>query len=146
MACAISLHTMGSLRLSARSLAKPSLTSVAGPSRYPALLAAPSRPSSSQFSTSTHSSNAISATGPSRQRPSTSTSNAATPSAGGPQDPLAYCSSLVQRLDPEAYLTSYFWGKRERAWFLAWRAFNVSGHGGSRTGGMWQLALDVGVQ
>jgi len=46
-------------------------------------------------------------------------------SAGGPQDPLAYCSSLVQRLDPEAYLTSYFWGKRERAWFLAWRAFNV---------------------
>ena len=47
--------------------------------------------------------------------------------SGGPQDPLAYCSSLVQRLDPEAWLTSYFWKGRERAWFLAWRAFNV-GH------------------
>jgi len=45
--------------------------------------------------------------------------------SGGPQDPLAYCSSLVQRLDPEAWLTSYFWKGRERAWFLAWRAFNV---------------------
>lgn len=45
--------------------------------------------------------------------------------SGGPQDPLAYCSSLVQRLDPEAWLTSYFWKGRERAWYLAWRAFNV---------------------
>jgi hypothetical protein len=45
--------------------------------------------------------------------------------SGGPQDPLAYCSSLVQRLDPEAWLTSYFWKGRERSWFLAWRAFNV---------------------
>lgn len=57
---------------------------------------------------------------------STRRSTSAATSAGGPQDPLAYCSSLVRRLDPEAYLTSYFWGRRERAWFLAWRAFNVS--------------------
>ncbi|KAI9633401.1 isoprenoid synthase domain-containing protein [Dioszegia hungarica] len=49
-------------------------------------------------------------------------------SAGGPQAPLEYCSSLVQRLDPEAWLCSYFWPKRERAWFLAWRAFNLELH------------------
>lgn len=29
-------------------------------------------------------------------------------------------------MDPEAWLCSYFWPKRERAWWLAWRAFNVS--------------------
>lgn len=46
-------------------------------------------------------------------------------SAGGPQAPLEYCASLVKRLDPDAWLCSYFWPKRERAWFLAWRAFNV---------------------
>ncbi|ORY28050.1 Squalene/phytoene synthase-domain-containing protein [Naematelia encephala] len=53
--------------------------------------------------------------------------NTATTS-GGPTDPLAYCSSLVQRFDHEAYLTSYFWPRRERAWFLAWRAFNIELH------------------
>jgi hypothetical protein len=47
------------------------------------------------------------------------------PTTGGPQAPLEYCSSLVQRLDPEAWLCSYFWPRRERAWWLAWRAFNV---------------------
>lgn len=46
--------------------------------------------------------------------------------SGGPQDPLAYCSSLVQRLDPESWLCSYFWPRREKAWYLAWRAFNAS--------------------
>jgi hypothetical protein len=46
--------------------------------------------------------------------------------SGGPQAPAEYCSSLVQRLDPEAWLCSYFWPRRERAWSLAWRAFNVS--------------------
>lgn len=58
---------------------------------------------------------------PSPTKPSLNVGSA----SGGPQDPLAYCSSLVQRLDPEAWLTSYFWKGRERAWFLAWRAFNV---------------------
>ncbi|WRT70852.1 uncharacterized protein IL334_007851 [Kwoniella shivajii] len=48
--------------------------------------------------------------------------------AGGPQAPLEYCSSLVQRLDPEAWLCSYFWPKRERSWYLAWRAFNLELH------------------
>ena len=47
-------------------------------------------------------------------------------SSGGPQAPAEYCASLVQRLDPEAWLTSYFWPRREREWFMAWRAFNVS--------------------
>ncbi|WVR08720.1 hypothetical protein IAU60_005778 [Kwoniella sp. DSM 27419] len=48
--------------------------------------------------------------------------------AGGPQAPLQYCSALVQRLDPEAWLCSYFWPARERSWFLAWRAFNLELH------------------
>ncbi|WVW80589.1 hypothetical protein I302_102575 [Kwoniella bestiolae CBS 10118] len=47
---------------------------------------------------------------------------------GGPQAPLEYCSSLVQRLDPEAWLCSYFWPGRERSWYLAWRAFNLELH------------------
>ena len=46
--------------------------------------------------------------------------------SGGPQAPAQYCASLVQRLDPDAWLTSYFWPSREKEWFLAWRAFNVS--------------------
>lgn len=46
--------------------------------------------------------------------------------AGGPGQNTAYCASLVQRLDPDAWLTSYFWPKREREWWLAIRAFNVS--------------------
>lgn len=46
--------------------------------------------------------------------------------AGGPGQNAAYCASLVQRLDPDAWLTSYFWPKREREWWLAIRAFNVS--------------------
>ncbi|WWC65335.1 uncharacterized protein I303_107953 [Kwoniella dejecticola CBS 10117] len=48
--------------------------------------------------------------------------------AGGPQAPLEYCSALVKRLDPEAWLCSYFWPKRERGWFLAYRAFNLELH------------------
>lgn len=45
---------------------------------------------------------------------------------GGPSDAAAYCASLVQRLDPDAWLQSYFWPRREKAWWLAIRAFNVS--------------------
>lgn len=45
---------------------------------------------------------------------------------GGPSDADAYCASLVQRLDPDAWLQSYFWPRREKAWWLAIRAFNVS--------------------
>lgn len=45
--------------------------------------------------------------------------------SGGPQAPQDYCASLVKRLDPEAWLCSYFWPRRERNWWLAWRAFNV---------------------
>ena len=47
-------------------------------------------------------------------------------SSGGPQAPAEYCADLVKRLDPDAWLTSYFWPRREREWYLAWRAFNVS--------------------
>lgn len=47
-------------------------------------------------------------------------------SAGGPGENAAYCASLVRRLDPDAWLTSYFWPRREREWWLAIRAFNVS--------------------
>ncbi|WWD20847.1 hypothetical protein CI109_105324 [Kwoniella shandongensis] len=54
-------------------------------------------------------------------------------SSGGPQAPLEYCSSLVQRLDPEAWLCSYFWPKRERSWWLAYRAFNLELHSISTT-------------
>lgn len=52
--------------------------------------------------------------------------NATPSSSGGPQAPADYCASLVKRLDPEAWLTSYFWSRREKEWFLAWRAYNVS--------------------
>lgn len=45
---------------------------------------------------------------------------------GGPSEAAAYCASLVQRLDPDAWLQSYFWPRREKAWWLAIRAFNVS--------------------
>lgn len=48
--------------------------------------------------------------------------------SGGPQAPAQYCASLVQRLDPDAWLTSYFWPRREKEWFLAWRAFNLELH------------------
>ncbi|BEJ11642.1 hypothetical protein CspHIS471_0201020 [Cutaneotrichosporon sp. HIS471] len=48
--------------------------------------------------------------------------------AGGPGENAAYCASLVQRLDPDAWLTSYFWPKRERDWWLAIRAFNLELH------------------
>ena len=48
--------------------------------------------------------------------------------SGGPQAPADYCASLVRRLDPEAWLCSYFWPQKERAWWLAWRAFNVGIH------------------
>ncbi|WVN89084.1 uncharacterized protein L203_104300 [Cryptococcus depauperatus CBS 7841] len=58
---------------------------------------------------------------------SSSTSNTRVSSAG-PQAPLEYCSSLVKRLDPEAWLCSYFWPQRERSWWLAWRAFNLELH------------------
>ncbi|ADV25501.1 hypothetical protein I315_04610 [Cryptococcus gattii Ru294] len=66
-----------------------------------------------------------------------SNSNPAATSAptisGGPQAPLEYCSSLVQKMDPEAWLCSYFWPKREKAWWLAWRAFNLELHSISTT-------------
>ncbi|WVQ86234.1 hypothetical protein IAT38_008402 [Cryptococcus sp. DSM 104549] len=58
------------------------------------------------------------------QKPALNTATA----SGGPQAPLEYCSSLVQRLDPEAWLCSYFWPRKERAWWLAWRAFNLELH------------------
>ena len=60
-----------------------------------------------------------------------STSSPAKPSlnvhaaSGGPTAPAEYCASLVKKLDRDAWLTSYFWPKRERDWYLAWRAFNV---------------------
>ncbi|KAL7422940.1 hypothetical protein Q5752_002238 [Cryptotrichosporon argae] len=50
------------------------------------------------------------------------------PASGGPQAPDEYCAALVRRLDPEAWLCSYFWPRRERAWWLAWRAFNLELH------------------
>lgn len=31
-------------------------------------------------------------------------------------------------MDPEAWLCSYFWPRREKAWWLAWRAFNLELH------------------
>ncbi len=46
--------------------------------------------------------------------------------AGGPQAATEYCAALVKKLDPEAWLCSYFWPRREREWWLGWRAFNVS--------------------
>ncbi|KAK4688755.1 NADH dehydrogenase [ubiquinone] 1 alpha subcomplex assembly factor 6, partial [Tremellales sp. Uapishka_1] len=55
-------------------------------------------------------------------------SKVASTSTGGPQAPLEYCSSLVRRLDPDAWLCSYFWPKKERSWWLAWRAFNLELH------------------
>ncbi|RXK41063.1 hypothetical protein M231_01694 [Tremella mesenterica] len=55
-----------------------------------------------------------------RRNNSTSTDNL--------QEPLSYCKNLVQRLDPEAWLCSYFWPEQERKWFLAWRAFNLELH------------------
>ncbi|ORX40804.1 Squalene/phytoene synthase-domain-containing protein [Kockovaella imperatae] len=48
--------------------------------------------------------------------------------SGGPQAPSEYCASLVRKLDPEAWLCSYFWPRRERSWWLAWRAFNIELH------------------
>ncbi|OCF35922.1 hypothetical protein I316_02417 [Kwoniella heveanensis BCC8398] len=87
--------------------------------------------SRSSISTRTYASTSSSSStpGPSSGPASPSKATRAPPSsAGGPQAPLEYCSSLVQRLDPEAWLTSYFWPKRERSWFLAWRAFNLELH------------------
>ncbi|KAK1923187.1 isoprenoid synthase domain-containing protein [Papiliotrema laurentii] len=63
-----------------------------------------------------------------------STSSPAKPSlnvhaaSGGPTAPAEYCASLVKKLDRDAWLTSYFWPKRERDWYLAWRAFNLELH------------------
>ncbi|OCF78972.1 hypothetical protein I204_00916 [Kwoniella mangroviensis CBS 8886] len=61
-------------------------------------------------------------------KPSSSASLNIPSTQGGPQAPLEYCSSLVQRLDPEAWLCSYFWPRRERSWYLAYRAFNLELH------------------
>jgi NADH dehydrogenase [ubiquinone] 1 alpha subcomplex assembly factor 6 len=47
-------------------------------------------------------------------------------SSGGPESPTEYCAALVRKLDPEAWLCSYFWPKDARAAWLGWRAFNVS--------------------
>lgn len=46
---------------------------------------------------------------------------------GGSSSPSVYCRSLVQRLDNDAFLTSYFWpaGRKKDA-FFAVRALNVS--------------------
>ncbi|TXT05960.1 hypothetical protein VHUM_03721 [Vanrija humicola] len=44
--------------------------------------------------------------------------------SGGPHESAAYCASLVQKLDPDAWLCSYFWPRREKEWWLAIRAFN----------------------
>ncbi|KAL1412446.1 hypothetical protein Q8F55_000191 [Vanrija albida] len=48
--------------------------------------------------------------------------------SGGPQESAAYCASLVQKLDPDAWLCSYFWPRREKEWWLAIRAFNLELH------------------
>lgn len=48
--------------------------------------------------------------------------------AGGPAASAQYCANLVQRLDPDAWLTSYFWPRREREWWFAIRAFNLELH------------------
>ncbi|ODN92083.1 hypothetical protein L198_05755 [Cryptococcus wingfieldii CBS 7118] len=64
----------------------------------------------------------------SQPTPSPLNSNTAASPPGGPQAPLEYCSALVKKLDPEAWLCSYFWPGKERAWWLAWRAFNLELH------------------
>ena len=46
--------------------------------------------------------------------------------SGGPESPAEYCAALVKKLDPEAWLCSYFWPKDVRSAWLGWRAFNVS--------------------
>ncbi|KAL7412262.1 isoprenoid synthase domain-containing protein [Mrakia frigida] len=48
------------------------------------------------------------------------------PIQGGSSSPSLYCRSLVQRLDHDAFLTSYFWpaGRKKDA-FFALRAFNI---------------------
>ncbi|WWC72723.1 uncharacterized protein I206_106687 [Kwoniella pini CBS 10737] len=74
------------------------------------------------------SSSSLSSTSSSSSSSSSSTNLQIPSTQGGPQAPLEYCSSLVQRLDPEAWLCSYFWPKRERSWFLAYRAFNIELH------------------
>lgn len=104
-----------------QSLARISFGSARPPSDITSRSIKRARPSR-HYSSTRHSS-AAPASAPT---PFPSSSKGPTPSAGGPQAPLEYCASLVQRLDPEAWLCSYFWPKRERAWFLAWRAFNVS--------------------
>ncbi|WVF67886.1 hypothetical protein IAT40_002647 [Kwoniella sp. CBS 6097] len=85
-------------------------------------------PSTGPLSTRTYASTSSSSTSSSSSSASPSPKSHVSPSSGGPQAPLEYCSSLVQRLDPEAWLTSYFWPRRERSWFLAWRAFNLELH------------------
>ena len=79
------------------------------------------------------------------RRASTSSSKATGPTPPPPPSqnittPSEYCTDLVQRLDPDAWLTAHFWpehvvkpqglggdGVSVREMWLAMRAFNVSG-------------------
>ncbi|KLT38804.1 hypothetical protein CC85DRAFT_280528 [Cutaneotrichosporon oleaginosum] len=122
------------LSVSARAAHAGCSTPHAPPSSSSASTSASASPSSSSFPSSTAASHAPSPANPAGAR-ETATAGGRTHrtpgaplnapvGAGGPGDNAAYCASLVQRLDPDAWLTSYFWPRREREWWLAMRAFN----------------------
>ncbi|KAI5452807.1 hypothetical protein NCC49_000552 [Naganishia albida] len=52
----------------------------------------------------------------------------ATSSPGGASNPASYCSDLVKKYDPEAWLQHFFWPREVRDLWLGWRAFNLEIH------------------
>lgn len=58
--------------------------------------------------------------------------------SGGATNPASYCSDLVKKYDPEAWLQHFFWPREVRDLWLGWRAFNVSLLGRA---GVWCVVL-----